>query len=507
MATEGKTPPLIVLGIDAGDPGFIEEWAAEGHLPAIASIMKSGFYGRTAGPELVTEHGVWISIFSGLSRGQHGYYYFRQLKPGTYDLQSVTGLDVEAPPFWSRLAGTGKRSLIIDAADTRLYPGIPGVQVINWASHHNWDPYHFITASEPPGVMEEVRERFGEKLITIENHSSTFGQDLEIYHKLLGHVEKKGEMCRYLLAKEEYDLSVILFAEAHAANHQFWKHHRRNREEGTPDNELTDAILNVYKATDREIGRILETCEGANTCILSSVGMEDDFPNASLCEALCRMLGYQVSPEPGGTSWRPIDIARKLLPERVRVALTRGLPREKREQLLSDAFKNGTDWGKTRAFAIPVSYTGFIRVNLKGREPGGVVEPGAEYVSVLDGIERELLELKDAETGKPAVISVNRVQELFGEECHPSLPDLFVEFKPGKFMERVRYKGRDITMKRPEFFRRSDHSCRGFFAIAGPSVKKSGKTDDINVLDIAPTFLSLIGEPVPAEMKGRPLGF
>ncbi len=49
MTSKDKRPPLIVLGIDAGDHRFIQEWADEGHLPAINSIMKGGFSGRTSG--------------------------------------------------------------------------------------------------------------------------------------------------------------------------------------------------------------------------------------------------------------------------------------------------------------------------------------------------------------------------------------------------------------------------------------------------------------------------
>ncbi|MEZ4548735.1 MAG: hypothetical protein R3B51_13945 [Thermodesulfobacteriota bacterium] len=44
-------------------------------------------------------------------------------------------------------------------------------------------------------------------------------------------------MTRYLLEKDAYDLSVIIFGESHAANHQFWKYLRRNREEGASDGE------------------------------------------------------------------------------------------------------------------------------------------------------------------------------------------------------------------------------------------------------------------------------
>jgi predicted AlkP superfamily phosphohydrolase/phosphomutase len=167
MTPDKERPPLVIIGIDAGDPVFIEEWVDQGHLPNISSVMKTGLWGRTTGPELVTEHGVWISLLSGISRGRHGYYYFRQLKPGTYDLESVTGLDVDAPPFWSHLRGSNKKSLIIDAADTRLYGGLRGIQVASWATHNNWDPYHFVTASEPPDIIDDISKEYGQKLLTV----------------------------------------------------------------------------------------------------------------------------------------------------------------------------------------------------------------------------------------------------------------------------------------------------------------------------------------------------
>jgi hypothetical protein len=69
----------------------------------------------------------------------------------------------------------------------------------------------------------------------------------------------------------------------------------------------------------------------------------------------------------------------------------------------------------------------------------------------------------------------------------------------------VRHPRADLSQKEPEFFRRSDHSSYGFFALAGPSVKSSGRTDDIDVLDIAPTLMSLLEEPVPVIMTGRRL--
>lgn len=107
--------------------------------------------------------------------------------------------------------------------------------------------------------------------------------------------------------------------------------------------------------------------------------------------------------------------------------------------------------------------------------------------------------------GEPAVVSVNKTVEIFKCGPHKHLPDIFVEWKPGCFMERVLHPEAELTQKKPEFFRRSDHSSCGFFTLAGPSVKTGGKIDNIEVLDIAPTFLSLLGEHVPDVMAGREL--
>jgi arylsulfatase A-like enzyme len=40
--------------------------------------------------------------------------------------------------------------------------------------------------------------------------------------------------------------------------------------------------------------------------------------------------------------------------------------------------------------------------------------------------------------------------------------------------------------------------------VAGPHAK-SGRIQNSNILDFAPTVLSLLGHPVPAGMEGKPL--
>jgi predicted AlkP superfamily phosphohydrolase/phosphomutase len=270
--------------------------------------------------------------------------------------------------------------------------------------------------------------------------------------------------------------------------------------------ELTDAIRDVYQAIDRELGLVLaELSPDANVFVVSSVGMEDDYPTTGLIEAFCRRLGYQAAPASQGRSLRPLDLARRWLPESWRIALSRHLPRSRREELLAERFRRSTDWGHTAAFAIPANYTSFLRVNLRGREPQGVVAPGADFEAVLNRLESDLRQLVDAQTGEPAVSRVARTSELFGNQAAASLPDLFVEWKPGRFLQRVSHPRAELVQQRPEFYRVSDHGSQGFVAAAGPDIAAGTELGEVSVLDLTPTFLSFLGQPVGARLQGRVL--
>ncbi|MBM4264464.1 MAG: hypothetical protein FJ145_23935 [Deltaproteobacteria bacterium] len=500
-----NVPPLVVIGLDAGDPGFIEQWARMGHLPTIASLMARGCWGQTGGPELVSEHGVWVSLFSGLSRGQHGYHYFRQLKVGSYDLEKKSGVDVDAPPFWSYLAEQKKKVLVVDAPDSRLLPGLAGIQLLNWASHDSWAPELFVPMAEPASLLAEIQQSFGRKLSSLENHRSTLSEDRDIYRQLLSHVATKGALCRNLMARDPFDVAILVFAESHAANHQFWQYRPRPQDNAAQaEHELTHAIRDIYQAIDREIGLMLAQLPAdANVIVVSSVGMEDDYPTTGLSDAFCRQFGYQVPAQDQGVSLNPMALARRLVPEPWRVALSRHLPRQQRERLLAQQFRSATNWRETTAFALPTHYTSFIRVNLRGREPQGIVSPGAEYAALLDRLESDLRQLVDGQTGQPAVTKIMKAVDLFGAEFDPALPDLFVEWQPGRFIERVTYPNGELVRRRPDYYRVSDHSSQGFLAAAGASIRQRGEMPAIDVLDLAPTFLRLMDQPVPDKFRGK----
>ena len=484
-----RTSPLVVFGFDAGDPGFLRRWGGDGTLPTVGTVMEHGCWGRTAGPEMFCEHGMWVSLMSGGSRSKHGYHYFRQLVPGTYDLAPARGRFLDVEPFWRRL-GDNRRVAVIDVPDIAAPAPQPGLQLSEWATHY---PY-FPASTHPPELIRRVEQSFGPRRFIDEEPESTAEEDREIFRRLMKRVQKKGELCRELLSGDRFDLIVVVFGECHTGGHQFWKYLAAAEDEEPGSTGLTDAVESIYRAIDAEMGLILEELGGnPNVFVVSSVGLKPQWPAQGLNEAVCRQLGYQYAPE-GRSGFSPMQALRRLLRQSWRDRLSQMLSREAQEKLISDKFRSSTDWSRTRIFCIPSLYTGQFRVNLKGREPQGIVETGEEYDRVLDEFEMDLGQLIDPMTERAAIKTVFRTKDLFGGDPPELLPDLFAEWQEAdQFVERVVHPKAEICQQKTEFHRGTDHSPFGLVAAAGPGVMARGDLGDLCPLDLVPTLLSHFG--------------
>src|SRR6476660_5921207 len=225
-------------------------WAEAGHLPALRGLMARGLIGRMAGPEMTLEHPVWTTVFSGRSLGEHGYFYYRRLKPGTYELQTITGADIGMAPFWSAFSDGSRRCAILDAPDAPIVSGLDGVQLTDWAIHNA----PFAPKTEPASLMADVTKAGGKWTPIDEALESGIEVDRALYRQLLDRVKRKGAVCRALLTRGPFDLVVAVFSDCHTATHQFWKY---RPEAGGPETDLRHATRSIYEAIDGEIASLL----------------------------------------------------------------------------------------------------------------------------------------------------------------------------------------------------------------------------------------------------------
>ena len=126
-------------------------------------------------------------------------------------------------------------------------------------------------------------------------------------------------------------------------------------------------------------------------------------------------------------------------------------------------------------------------------------------MSWLNRLEADLNRLVDPETNESPVKQVTRTVDIYQNVQPVSLPDLFVEWKPSSyFRERVIHP-RAVLVRQKHTLRpvRGGETRAGFIGAAGPSINGEGAIGDVSLLDLAPTFLHLMGEPIPQEMTGN----
>jgi predicted AlkP superfamily phosphohydrolase/phosphomutase len=222
--------------------------------------------------------------------------------------------------------------------------------------------------------------------------------------------------------------------------------------------------------------------------------------------------GGQPSPEPGleqneegdasGPRFDPVKALRDLLPKDFRKALARKLPTKLRDALAKRVDTADIDWSRTRAFCLPTDLEGCIRINLKGREPMGIVEPGEEYRALLAEITAELRALTDPATGRPVVREVILTDEAFPGVRRQHLPDLIILWDTSAPITALTSpKAGTVEGASPDT-RPGTHAAPGFTLLSGPGLPTGTIQNGGHIYDLAPSLLARMGVAVPAHMQG-----
>jgi predicted AlkP superfamily phosphohydrolase/phosphomutase len=183
------------------------------------------------------------------------------------------------------------------------------------------------------------------------------------------------------------------------------------------------------------------------------------------------------------------------------------------------------DWSRTKAYIRPGFPMEYIWVNLKGRDPQGIVDPGQDYDDVVDQIISLLYGLKDPETGRcPFALALRKEDAKMLGHWGERASDILYFYKPGytgdpgpvPLPEKMRYTEEEKKMMISSRPGRGNHSgflptaklggCsnEAVFVISGPGVKKGYlRTEPICLVDVAPTLAYLLDIPAPAQSEGH----
>jgi predicted AlkP superfamily phosphohydrolase/phosphomutase len=151
-----------------------------------------------------------------------------------------------------------------------------------------------------------------------------------------------------------------------------------------------------------------------------------------------------------------------------------------------------------------------LRINLAGREPEGLVQPGADMDSLCDQLAQDFSEIVDLDTGLPIVKSVRRTAMLYQGEHLEYLPDLLIEWNDDKSLggnprgSAIRVGSDKIGVVEGvyEGRRTGDHRADGMFVAMGPGIKPGRMERVVSIMDFAPTFTHLLGVELP-DVDGK----
>lgn len=507
---------LAIVQFDAASARLLTRLLGDDRLPNLAGLRARGEWHELDAPATQFAAGAQHTLYSGHRIEDHGLFYPFQWSASEQRARYMGDL-YAPPPVWEQLGTSGGRTLAVDPYESRP-PSSPtaGTQVCGWQLHdrvvlRRWD--------RPDGTHRRLRDLFGEPEVVDEVFGTrTVAQMLGLRRRLLGAPARVADATTLLLRESAYDLAWTTFCAAHVAGHQFWDlsqldspHNAAQLDDGSA-HLLGSTLEDVYVAVDAALGRIVAALgPDDDLLVLSPVGMDVNTSRADMLPEMLRAIlepGWSQATAPMGGIWK----LRAALPSDLRAMVGGLLPEQFALDLTSRLEMRGFDWSRTRAFAHPAENQGYVRLNLKGRERDGIVDP-AHAPALLDEIAEGIATFTDllpgGGDGGAAVASVQRVADHFGsgDRSH-QLPDLVVHWtdRPATRLDGV-HSPRYGTIRRHGVGsgRSGNHTHGDAWALVVPGASKPASLGrQPRLEDIAATALALAGGD-PTATAGEPL--
>jgi predicted AlkP superfamily phosphohydrolase/phosphomutase len=200
-----------------------------------------------------------------------------------------------------------------------------------------------------------------------------------------------------------------------------------------------------------------------------------------------------------------------MVPKELRAAVSRHLlPRFVNEKLSMHWKTADIDWAATPIFLIENANEGFVRINLQGREPLGIVST-SEYDRICEELLDIARNMTNPDTGKLAASHVHKTRDVFSGPCCAQMPDVIVNWDPeARTTNKLLTEPYGvISSSEPACnvmpYYSGNHRPNAFLAAAGPDFANGQWSDQSSILDIAPTILQHFGITPPANINGRAL--
>lgn len=507
---------VFVIGLDGATFDLIHPFIQQGFLPNLKSLMANGASSELSSTVPPVTASAWTSFMTGKNPGKHGLFDFMQRREKSYDLAPVSSFDRDGKAVWEIAGEHGKKCIVMGVPVT--YPPTPlnGLMVTGMLTPRGADDYTF-----PAELKNEIASTIGEYIVySDEVYSKGRG---EIFLNALHYsIQQRAKTAAYLLHAYDWDLGILVFPETDTVCHGLWwaydaTHHQHAQEDAA---KFRNGIREIYQDVDSYIGELVASLPSDTTILVMSDHGHGPLRNFLYVNNFLKQCGYLKIKNAPASQIKNLAFNAGLTPRTAYgMLLNMGLGKLRRTMdkrrggrgLLKRFFLslNDVDWENTRAYSI--GYIGEVHLNVKGREPRGIVERGAEYERVRDELIRDLRELKLPD-GSPLIEHIWKKEEIYHGAHLDDAPDIL--FFP-KNLETIAFGDFEFGSNKileSSYGVSSSHRMNGILIASGNQIRTNHVITGIasdskspNLTDLAPTILHLLDLPIPRDMDGRVL--
>ncbi|MEK6674411.1 MAG: alkaline phosphatase family protein [Planctomycetota bacterium] len=493
--SSGISKKVLIVGLDGATWDVLDPLIAEGRMPRLKQLRADGASGIMHSTVPPITPAAWTTFLTGRQPGSHGIIDFERYDPPTHQLcfNSTRCLD-HVRSLWRILGDHGLRVGSINVPMT--YPAVPvnGFMISGFET-----PSHEGDFVYPRELKADVLARWPDPTLKARwkrrplARKRAFRENIDYIRRSF---HQGVEMTRVLGERFGWDAMMVVLKLVDNLQHKTWRNiDARWRDE---DPSSRDLVRDTFVELDVAVGELIDYAKSHEAAVF----IVSDHGHGSLegkiqPNLLLNQWGYLKIREGAAQS-----VARgRNIWDRMR-GRTKKFARQ--DDITHDL---AVDFGATQACVMHAGMAGFLYINLKGRQPCGIV-PLFEFERLRDELRGRFLgeecRVRDPQGREIQLFEdVHKPEDLYrcSRQEQPWLPDLMLI--PHRSLAVVRkIRGRKAVRWVSEDRIEGTHRPEGVFAAWGNGVVP-GRRVDLGLVDCAPTILTMLGLPIPKEMEGR----
>ena len=484
---------ILIIGLDGATFDVLGPIMDQGFMPHLRHLINTGTSGILNSTKPPITPAAWTTFMTGMGPGRHGVIDFEHYDPQTNSLTFNSTFQIKDKTIWQILSEKKFRVGSIHLPMTYPPPAVNGFVVSGFET-----PSIETNFTYPADLKQAILREIPDYTYStnwqrgVLGGKSRFSENLEYFKRNFRQNVKLAQLCSETYG---WDAMMVLFKLVDNIQHKCWKYLTPEAADKHPNERRM--VYSCFQVLDECIGKLMDLAREQEAtviimsdhghgsldgraqpnCLLKKWGYLNLIGSVSQFKARVHNTWYRLTKKKGGRYAQPdMGIERDL----------------------------AIDWSQTRACVMHAGIYGFLYINLKGRQPLGIVEP-REYESLRDKLIEQLLGVRDELFGEPVFQEVLKPEELYrcSREDHKSLPDLMLIPRTGLAVVR-KIRGSKAVNWALDGRLGGTHRVEGIFVAHGPGVKPGLKIN-ADIADITPTLIAMLGLAVPADMEGKAL--